>query len=342
MYLLILSSLISGGTGMIGSIASSIIGASAQAKAAQKQFEYQKELNQMQNDYNTEMWEKNNEYNTSSNVLQRYLDTGMNAGAAVQAMSGVQGISSAPQASSSPGIPVDIASGIQAGSNAFGKSLESLLQGALLDKTKAETQEIQTNTDYKKKAIPIEIQNLRADFNQKMANISAKILSLDKIKAETQKIQSETSGQDIDNMYKGAEHAQGLQIGKATLQEIGTEIAKMNTDMRNDTMRVKIAGYDSSTKRQEVMVHRDNMALQRELAGYQIRNMEKLGIKLTAETRNLYEDMLLKFYSGQDKKAEALLKQFELKVKEYNGHEWYADKEKLNAIRSFIPLTSFQ
>lgn len=289
----------------IGTIASSIYAANQARAATEDEYKYQLLLNDQQNQFTKEMWALNNAYNDPSQQIARYLNAGINPGAAVQSVTGNHYNSQAAQATSSPGVSANYGQvAAQAGSQiaqSLGSIMQNLLVSTQIDNIKADTEAKKIENSYKPEYQKTVLDTMRSE----QAEIWARI---DSIFANSEKSKVEKDLLDNDNEYRDSFNKQKLKLNDAELEQIHSSIEKMYEDlsMAYDRLQIDKSDYVLRTKYYQ---------LQQNLTEHQADLFEKQGIKVSREARNLLQEYNNLVAEGRLTEAKTYAQRYENAIK---------------------------
>lgn len=315
----VLSSIIGGIGSLLNSgVGTGIISAIGTKRSQQRQYEYQSLLNSEQNAFTEKMYNQANEYNNPTNTLQRYIDSGINPGTAVQATTGVNGQANQVGASSSPGVSLADTGQSFAQGSALGA--DTMLKFAQIQGINANTE----NTNIRNAFLPQQISYQLEQIQQETSKIKADILA---IKADTEYTKSKTSGQDIENFYAPSRITQNLNLWS---QQVKESIARIKQGYIN----ICISGYNAMTERQKNELSKYSNDTARMLATSSIELMKHQGIELDSRSENNICQSYLHYTQGKVNEAEKEWKDFTNNVRKNVGSKWYEWNDRLNTIHT--------
>lgn len=238
------------GLGLLGGIASGLIGAVSGNSQLKKQLNFQREENEktreynrqlaeQQNKWNIEQWSRENEYNTPQQMRARLEAAGYNPNLAVSGLSG--SLNSAPSptlTAGAPGVPTDL--------NALGRMDNPVTAG----------------------------------FRGALDAIQAR-----NIESQTDKVKAETNYQKLVSEYLPAQVLAGLDVSKATAREIVErsknyefEARRINQEINESEQRTSLAkaqGQQSIRYSEYVDALKENLSRQLTLDWYKASNFVK-------------------------------------------------------------------
>lgn len=309
------TSLASSALSSAASVASQMYAGSQARAATYDEYIYQHMLNQEQNLFNEKMYDKNNEYNDPANQIARFINAGINPGSAVQSVTGNHYNSSQAQASSSPGVSANYGQVAAQTSQGVINAFSSLLQNELLQKQaeniSEQTKGIQIENSTKPEYLATQIADMKSNIDKKSAEISS-----------------------IVNDIKWKDN-----INVAEANKIAMEIKKMQSEIDQASINLKISSYNAKTDRDRQLSQAALNQSQLEINKLQLSLIHKTGIKLDRECELLLEQAneaharYLLYGKESDLKDEQIkYERFLNQIRDYNGVDWYADKEKLDYI----------
>lgn len=177
--------------GLIGG-ATSLIGNLINQKNANKMLD-------KQNEFTEKMWNQTNEYNNPVNTLGRYLDTGLNSGAAVQALLGSNSQASPVQSSTQQSPNIDLGADTIAGFNS-GISHALVESQILKNKSDAGYSLAKTETENALRDLQAQGLSITNEFTEAQRNkVNAEIVKLD---ADRKLVEQETSLKKLLSDYQ--------------------------------------------------------------------------------------------------------------------------------------------
>lgn len=283
-----LSTAISGGAGLLGSLFGGLFGNYQQKKANEynrqqidQQFQRQKELAQYQYDLNLQQWNRENEYNSPTSQLARLRAAGLNphliyGHGAVPNQSAQSPKYEAPQPGSSQMVQGDIMGNMLQGQQLF-QQIEAFVQqmsnlksqrglnSALAARALADASLKTYDTQLKRKlegytvqAADMSNKNLQSIIDnreQQTRNLGVeynlKLETVRKIQKETDLIAGKIVAQDWENKFAEDTYDNRVSIVKQTLNHMGAQIAKLMQDIAESESRISLQTEEYYSKRMD-------------------------------------------------------------------------------------------